>query len=133
MPGSAADRQRRVLARTLRQIGDEWQRSFDDERLGSVHTYELFTEIWLREEEQVTKTDCYRFMPGLSRQTAKKYVARAIALGYLIESGNPLDRRSRLISLSSKAKAMVEANFDRTARTLRSALRPARSGPNRST
>ena len=66
-------------------------------------------------------------MPGLSRQTAKKYVVRAITLGYLVENNNPRDRRSRLITLSQDAKALVESNFDRTARNLRSALRPMRS------
>ena len=128
MSGSAADRQRRILARTLRQIGNDWHRSFKDEQLGSTHYYDLFTEIWLREGERVCKTDCYRFMPGLSRQTAKKYVVRAIALGYLIERNNPADRRSKLITLSADAKALVEANFDKTAKNLRNALgRPGRS------
>jgi DNA-binding MarR family transcriptional regulator len=62
-------------------------------------------------------------MSGMSRQTAKKYVQRAVERGYLIECDNPRDKRSKLIFLAPRIKALIEQNFDHAAAALRKALR----------
>ena len=45
-----------------------------------------------------------------------------IARGHLLETANPQDGRSRLITLSPALKALLEQNFDLTAQQLRQAL-----------
>jgi hypothetical protein len=118
-----SDQERRHFATALKRVGLAWQNRLQDEDFYSLDYFDLFTEIWLREGEQVIKTDCYRFMSGMSRQTAKKYVQRAIERGHLIERDNPRDKRSKLISLSPRITALVEQNFDHAAAALRKVLR----------
>ena len=119
-----AKEQRRYLAETLRYASQDWGRTVEDKGIQSPSYLELFTEIWLREGEAVSKTECYRFMRDVSPQTAKKYVRRAIARGYLKEQDNPHDRRAKLITMSPDAKALLEQSFDRTADRLRGMLQP---------
>ena len=116
-----SDEDRRVFAQTLKQVGLHWQTILRDDEFHPQNFFDLFTEIWLK-GVPVSKTECYRFMPGVSSQTAKKYVERAIARGHLLESANPQDGRSRLITLSPALKALLEQNFDLTAQQLRQAL-----------
>ena len=123
-----SDKDRRVLAQALKQVGSHWQALLHDEEYYSPNYFDLFTAIWLRDEGPVYKTDCYRFMPGVSTQTAKKYVQRAIARGYLRETDNPLDKRSKLITMSPDLKAVVERSYDLTALELRKALMRRKPG-----
>lgn len=116
-----SDEDRRVFAQTLKQVGLHWQTILQDDEFHPMNFFDLFTEIWLK-GGPVAKTDCYRFMRGVSTQTAKKYVERAIARGHLLESANPQDGRSRLITLSPDLKTLLEQNFDLTAQQLRQAL-----------
>jgi hypothetical protein len=122
MSRQPSDQNRRVFAQALKQVGLHWQTVLHDDEFHSLNYFDLFTEIWLKGGEPVCKTDCYRFMPGVSQQTAKKYVERAVARGHLLERGNPRDGRSRLIALSPALKALLERNFDLTAQQLRQAL-----------
>lgn len=121
-----ADEKRRYLAETLRYASQDWGRTAGDTGFQSPSYFELFTEIWLRQGEAVSKTDCYRFMRDVSPQTAKKYVRRAISNGYLTEQDNPHDRRAKLITMSSGTKDLLEQSFDRTADRLRGMLQPQR-------
>ena len=116
------DQDRRVFAQALMQIGLHWQAILHDDEFHSPNYFDLFTEIWLKGGEPVCKTDCYRFMPGVSTQTAKKYVERAVERGHLLERGNPQDGRSRVIALSPAMKAQLERTFDLTAQQLRKVL-----------
>lgn len=123
-----SDEDRRVFAQTLKQVGLHWQAILQDDEFHPLNYFDLFTEIWLK-GGPVSKTDCYRFMPAVSTQTAKKYVERAIDRGHLLESANPQDGRSRLITLSPDLKVLLEQNFDLTAQQLREALeRPEGNG-----
>lgn len=122
-----SDKDRRVLAQALKLVGSHWQKALHDEEYYSPNYFDLFTEIWLRDDDPVYKTDCYRFMPGVSPQTAKKYVQRAIARGYLRECSNPLDKRSKLITMSPDLKSVVERSYDLAAHELRKALTRRRS------
>ncbi len=117
-----SDKDRFVLAQTLKRIGLAWQQMFREGDYCASNYFDLFTEIWLRQGEPVYKTDCYRFMPGISSQTAKKYLQHAIARGYLRESDNPQDKRSKLITMSPELKAIMEQSYDLTAHELRKAL-----------
>lgn len=117
-----SDKDRLVLARTLKRVGLTWQQIFREDDYGASNYLDLFTEIWLRQGEPVYKTDCYRFMQGISSQTAKKYLQHAVARGYLLESNNPQDKRSKLITMSPELTATVERSYDLTAQELRKAL-----------
>ena len=125
MSRQPSDEDRRVFAQALKQVGLHWQTILQDDEFHPLNYFDLFTEIWLK-GAPVSKTDCYRFMPGVSAQTAKKYVERAIARGHLLESANPQDGRSRLITLSPDLKTLLERNFDLTAQQLRKALEDPR-------
>ncbi len=129
MARELSDEDRRVFVQTLKQVEQHWQRVFRDDEFYSLNYYELFTEIWLKGGEPVYKTDCYRFMSGVSPQTAKKYLQRAITRGYLREGDNPLDKRSKLITMSPQLKTVIERNFDYTAAKLRKALQRRRATP----
>lgn len=117
-----SDKDRLVLAQALKQVGLNWQETFREGDYCASNYFDLFTEIWLRQGEPVYKTDCYRFMPGISTQTAKKYLQQAIARGYLLENDNPQDKRSKLITMSPELKAIMERSYDLTAHELRKAL-----------
>jgi hypothetical protein len=122
MSRQLSDEDRRVFAQTLKQVGLHWQTILQDDEFHPLNFFDLFTEIWLM-GEPASKTDCYRFMPGVSAQTAKKYVARAIARGHLLERANPQDGRSRLVALSPALTTLLEQNLDLTAQQLRQALK----------
>ena len=117
-----SDKDRLVLAQTLKRVGLSWQEMFREGDYCASNYFDLFTEIWLRQGDPVSKTDCYRFMSGISSQTAKKYLQHAVARGYLLESDNPQDKRSKLITMSPRLRASMEQRYDRTAQELRKAL-----------
>lgn len=107
-------RRRRFLA-ALRELDSAWVESFHDTGLSDVYFSRLFTELWLRGETPVAKTDAYSYVKGVGVQTAMKYVKRAIDEGYLEEVDNPDDGRSRLIRMSPRLRATFEALVDRAA------------------
>ncbi len=117
---------RRVLAEVLKRVGANWRSSIGDDDFHSLEYMGLFTEIWLRGADPVMKTDCYRFMSGVSRQTAKKYLERAIERGYLKETNNPRDKRSKLITMAPSLATLLEQNYDHAAAELRKVLRRRR-------
>lgn len=122
-----SDDDRRIFAQTFKRVGLTWQSAFGDQELYALDYFDLFTEVWLRGDQPVIRTDCYRYLSGVSRATAKKYVERAIARGYLLEQDNPRDKRSKLISLAPQVKALLERNYDHAAAEFRKALRSRRS------
>lgn len=121
------DQDRRVFARTLKDVGAHWRSLLKDEDFTDQSYFDLFTEIWLKDSDPVIKTDCYRFMRGVSRQTAKKYVERAINRGYLMEADNPHDKRSKLIRMSRELRMILDRNYDEAAAEFRRALRRRRA------
>ncbi len=126
MVRSLSENERRDFARTLKHVGATWRTMFADEDFYSLSYLDLFTEIWLKGGDPVIKTDCYRFMGRVSRQTAKKYVERAIERGYLLEQDNPHDRRSKLIQMSRELRILLDRNYDDAAAEFRRALRRRR-------
>jgi len=105
------NRTRFLLA--LRELDDAWVAAFFQTGFSDVYFSRLFTELWLRSDTAVTKTDAYGLVTGLSMQTAMKYVRRAIEEGYLEEFDNPHDGRSRLLRMSPLLRERFAQVIDR--------------------
>jgi hypothetical protein len=111
--GGRLHQQRTRFLLALRELDDAWVSAFHKTGFGDVYFSRLFTELWLRGDAAVAKTDAYDFVQGVSRQTAMKYVRRAISEGYLIELENPADGRSRLIRMSPLLREQFNGVIDR--------------------
>jgi hypothetical protein len=97
----------------LRELDDAWVAAFHKTGFGDVYFSRLFTELWLRGDDAVAKSDAYDLVQGVSAQTAMKYVRQAIAEGYLEELENPTDGRSRLIRMSPLLRERFNRVIDR--------------------
>ena len=91
----------------LRELDDAWVSIFRETGFSDIYFSRLFTELWLRGESAVPKTDAYGLVKGLSPQTAMKYIRRAIDEGYLEEIRNPADGRSRLVRMTPLLKSRM--------------------------
>jgi hypothetical protein len=112
----SANRQKTTRTRfllALRELDDAWVAAFPETGFSDVYFSRLFTELWLRADTAVTKTDAYELVTGLSMQTAMKYVRRAIDEGYLEELSNPADGRSRLLRMSPLLRERFSQVIDR--------------------
>jgi hypothetical protein len=113
-PTSRSLQRRRVhFLQALRELDDAWVTAFHKTGFGDIYFSRLFTELWLRGEDAVAKSDAYEMVQGVSTQTAMKYIRRAIAEGYLEELDNPADGRSRLILMSPKLREQFNGVIDR--------------------
>ena len=97
----------------LRELDDAWVETFHETGFSDVYFSRLFSELWLRGSDAVSKTDAYGFVTGVGTQTAMKYVRKAIDEGCLIEVDNPADARSRLIRMSPLLTERFEQLVDR--------------------
>jgi hypothetical protein len=97
----------------LRELDDAWVAAFHKTGFGDIYFSRLFTELWLRGDDAVAKSDAYDLVQGVSTQTAMKYVRQAIAEGYLEELHNPADGRSRLIRMSPLLREQFNGVIDR--------------------
>jgi hypothetical protein len=91
----------------LRELDEAWVSIFQETGFSDIYFSRLFTELWLRGESAVPKTDAYGLVKGLSPQTAMKYIRRAIEEGYLEEIENPADGRSRLLRMTPLLKGRM--------------------------
>lgn len=117
MPAKAAGRPGRE-ARTrfllaLRELDEAWVAAFHKAGFGDIYFSRLFTELLLRGQAAVAKTDAYDMVQGVSSQTAMKYIRRAIEEGYLEEIANPADGRSRLLRMSPQLRRQFTEMIDR--------------------
>ena len=113
MKSSPANRRRAHFLHALRELDDAWVAAFHKTGFGDIYFSRLFTELWLRGEEAVAKSDAYGLVQGVSAQTAMKYIRQAIAEGYLQELDNPGDGRSRMIRMSPKLREQFNGVIDR--------------------
>lgn len=97
------DANKRFLV-ALRELDNAWVSIFQETGFSDIYFSRLFTELWLRGESAIPKTDVYGLVKGLSPQTAMKYIRRAIEEGYLEEIENPADGRSRLLRMTPLLK-----------------------------
>jgi hypothetical protein len=95
------------------RIGLRWIDIFQgNTEFYSAAYWDLFTRMW-RNGAPVRKTDALGFMKGIkSPHTAGKYLDTAIGHGSLIETDNPQDARSKLLTLSSVMQQRLDAFFD---------------------
>jgi len=108
-----SDSQRRLYLDFLDGLGQRWLEIFEgNTEFYSAPYWDLLKEVWSH-AAPVRKTDALSFMTGIkSPHTAGKYIDAAIEYGFLVETENPADARSKLISLSPAMRAKLDAYFD---------------------
>ena len=94
-------------------VGRNWLNVFKgDTGFYSATYWDLLTEIW-RAAKPVRKTDALRYMTAIkSAHTASKYIESSLQKGFLIETDNPRDARSKLVSLSPDIRERLDDFFD---------------------
>jgi hypothetical protein len=100
-------------------IDSFWARSFVDTDLNDLNYCDLFTQMWLKRDAPLAKTELYELMPNISRRTAVKYVQKAIDQGLLEERESEQDRRVRLVTMSADCSSRVERFLDFTCQRFR--------------
>lgn len=119
MTSAYSDSDRCWFVLTLQNIDASWGEIVGGEAYYDLHYSDLFTRLWLSRDRSPRKTELYDFMPRVSRRTAVKYVDRAIREGLLVQETDPVDRRSKRVSLSPELLERIEAFLDRSLEILR--------------
>ena len=116
--------QHRVYLQLTGQVGGNWLDIFEgNTEFYSAIYWDLLTNIWLR-NEPVRKTEALGFMTAIkSAHTASKYVETAVKYGYLVETENPNDARSKLLTPSTEMRQRLDVFFDRAISELRKSNR----------
>ncbi|MET0377965.1 MAG: hypothetical protein ABW049_03155 [Spongiibacteraceae bacterium] len=109
-----SQKNRTTIAQAILAMDAYWAEHFAAEAVGDLNFCDLFTEMWLRRDEALRKTDLYAFMPNISQRTAVKYVQYAIDTGLLIEEIVAEDKRIRQIALSAALALRIENFLDYT-------------------
>jgi hypothetical protein len=118
-----ADQHREYLD-MVERVGVRWMDMLrGDVKFDSAAYWDLLTRMW-RAELPVRKTDALGFMRGVrSAHTAGKYLDAAIRDGIILESDNPEDGRSRLLTLSPAMRRRLDAFFDAAVEEVRRSVR----------
>ena len=113
MTAGYTDAQRREYLLMIDRVGAAWLGVFgDDTEFYSANYWDLLTRLW-RAGEPARKTDALGFLTAVkSAHTAGKYMERAIERGFVVETDNPEDARSRLVALSADMRARLDGFFD---------------------
>ena len=108
-----SDAQRREYLQMIDRVGGAWLRVFgDDTEFYSANYWDLLNRLW-RSERPVRKTDALEFITAVkSAHTAGKYLERAIERGFIVETENPADARSRLVALAPDMRQRLDGFFD---------------------
>lgn len=116
------DEQRREYLVMIDHIGRHWLRVFgNNKEFYSSDYWDLLSRIW-KQGVPVRKTDALNFMIAIkSTHTAGKYLDTAMRHGYLVETENPRDARSKLVDLSPDMRRRLDEFFDQAVDELRSA------------
>ena len=106
--------ERRLYLAMIDRVGAAWIDVFEgNTEFYSAAYWDLLTEIW-RSPGPVRKTDALKFMKAIkSAHTAGKYIDEAVRVGIVLESDNPKDARSKLLSLSPEMRARLDDFFDK--------------------
>ena len=102
-----------------RKLGTKWVALFDgNEEFYSTAYWDLLSEMWYADKSLMV-SDALKFMHSIkSPFTARKYLQKLIDEKMVIETKNPKDERSILVSLSPAMKAKLDAYFDSTIATM---------------
>jgi len=113
----------------LGAVGARWIDVFDgNTEFYSAAYWDLLKEVW-RHDKPVRKTDALNFMTNVkSPHTAGKYIDSALAYGFLVETENPADARSKLISLAPEMRAKLDTFFDAAVTALHEASADIEAG-----
>lgn len=106
------DERRMQTLLLLREIDQAWVATFRETGFSDIYFSRLFTELWLRGDDAITKTDAYGLVKEVGLQTAIKYVRRAVEEGYLEEIENPADGRSKLLRMTPLLRERFLAVID---------------------
>ena len=106
--------ERQLYLAMIDQVGAAWIDVFEgDTEFYSAAYWDLLTEIW-RAPGPVRKTDALKFMKAIkSAHTAGKYIDEAVRVGLIVETDNPKDARSKLLTLSPEMRERLDRFFDR--------------------
>ena len=130
-PAAARDARRRRLLALLREIDQAWVQAFRESGFSDIYFSRLFTELWLRGDTAIAKTDAYNLVKEVGTQTAIKYVRRAVQEGYLEEVDNPLDGRSRLLRMTPRLTERFAAVIDSIDNSLTTLFGPEQAAARR--
>lgn len=124
MPMKYAPEQHREYLDLVERVGKRWIDILrGDPEIYSAAYWDLLTRLW-RAERPVRKTEALAFMNGVrSAHTAGKYIETAIREGMIVETENPADGRSKLLSLSPAMRRRLDVFFDAAVDEMRSSAR----------
>ncbi len=113
MTGKYSDAQRREYLELIDRVSRVWLSVFENNRqFFSTDYWDLLSRMW-QAGAPVRKTDALNFMTAIkSTHTAGKYLDTAMRYGYIIETENPNDARSKLVDLSSDMRPRLDEFFD---------------------
>lgn len=105
--------QHREYLNMLDKVAQRWLEVFDHNmEFYSAVYWDLLTRLW-KENKPIRRTDALRFITSIkSASTAGKYIDVAIRQGFLCETTNPQDARSKLLELSAEMRVRLDAYFD---------------------
>ena len=117
-----SDNQRKQYIHFTRNVGAKWVEVFDgNNEFYSAAYWDLLTEMWYADKSLMV-SDALRFMKSVkSPFTARKYLQKLIDERFVVESKNPKDERSVLVSLSPSMKSKLDSYFDYTVQEMVSA------------
>lgn len=116
-----SEEQRREYLEMVGRIGEHWLTVFGNKKeFYSSDYWDVLSRIW-KIGVPVRKTDALNFMISIkSTHTAGKYLDTALRHGYLVETDNPRDARSKLVDLSPDMRRRLDEFFDQAVDELRS-------------